>query len=138
MGKPEAMTALGVHFWESGQRIKSIEYYKKAAKLNEPHAIHNLGLCNFEGEGLRKDEKKGYQQFLRAANLGHSEAKFKVGWCLLNGIGAKKNRRQAIRWLKNAEADGHKEAKSYLRAEKEKGTLWGYPVIVDTLKGKIA
>ncbi len=38
---------------------KSFEYYDRAASLKHPEALHNLSSCYYEGEGIKKNDKKG-------------------------------------------------------------------------------
>jgi uncharacterized protein len=93
---------------------KVIALYKKASELEEPNAMHNLGLCYFNGDGVQKDLSKAYEYFFRAANLGHAESMFKIGWSYLEGDGLSQSKTEAIQWLDKAKVCGHDEAEQLL------------------------
>lgn len=114
LGSAGATTALGELRWShaksDAERREAIALYKRAAKQEEPHALHNLGVCMSTGSGLRKNLPGAFRYFLRAAEQGHIEAAFKVGWCLHYGEGVLANQRTAKKWLRRAAQSGHQYA----------------------------
>jgi uncharacterized protein len=117
LGVAEAYTALGVHWFEKGGtsgRTRAKHYYLKAADLNEPHALHNLGLMASNNKMLSDRLNVAHTFFTKAAKLGHAEAQFKVGWSLLFGEGVPKNAKSANSWLRKAAAQKHRGALNLL------------------------
>lgn len=114
LGSVEAMTALGVYYWEHARSIrdrkKALHLYRRAARSNEPNALHNIGVCYSTGRIVRRSLPLAYSFFLRAAKLGHIEAQFKVGWCLVYGEGVPVNPKAGRKWLKAAAHRGHPRA----------------------------
>jgi TPR repeat protein len=119
LGSIEATTSLGVYLWERARseddRRRALRLYRKAARHNEPNAIHNLGVIYSLGNVVRQSPTAAYRHFLRAAKLGHTEAQFKVGWCLLYGEGTARDRAAARKWLGAAARHGQTDAHKLLQ-----------------------
>lgn len=119
LGSSGATTALGELLWRksksSVQKRSAVLLYRRAARLGEPHALHNLGVCNSTGDGARKNLRIAFEYFYSAAKLGHVEAQFKTGWCLLYGEGVPANRTRALRWLRRAAEQGSSNADQLLK-----------------------
>ena len=59
---------------------KHLDRIQKRVKINDPVAIHDLGLCYRDGvHGLEKDLTKAFELFDRAAALGSRDALFDLG-----------------------------------------------------------
>lgn len=92
---------------------KAIEWYKKAAKQNEPIALLNLGFMYLKGQGIPQDYEKAIKYFTKAANLGNLEAQvqlsniYETGY--KNGIIAQ-NTSKAIYWIEKAAKQGHAQS----------------------------
>jgi uncharacterized protein len=114
LGSVDAMTALGVYYWDHARsapdRQKALSLYRRAARRNEPNALHNIGVCYSVGRIVRKNLPMAYSFFLRAAELGHVEAQFKVGWCLIYGEGVPIDENAGRKWLKKAAHGGQTDA----------------------------
>jgi TPR repeat protein len=86
---------------------KAVFYYEKAAKLNNPEALNNLGRLSETGKGMQVSLKDAHQFYKQAAMLGNLDATVKYGNTLLNGIGVEKNSKLAIEMFKNASDKGY-------------------------------
>lgn len=53
---------------------KAAYYYEKAAKMNHPTALFNLGAMYWNGDYYEKNREKGYSLIAKAASLGCPEA----------------------------------------------------------------
>ena len=124
LGSMGATTSLGHLYWYKGtdkDRRKAITLYRRAARMDEEHALHNIGVCYSTGVGLKKNLPLAFKYFLRAAGNGHLEAAFKVGRCYLYGKGIKANLKKSLLWLGRAAECGHLEAKKLLSKLEKRG-----------------
>jgi TPR repeat protein len=55
--------------------VEAINRYEKAAKLNIPEALHNLGIIYEKANGTKKDMQKAKQYYQKAAELGFKDSK---------------------------------------------------------------
>jgi TPR repeat protein len=53
---------------------KAMEWYKKAAALRNAPAINSLGCLYYEGQGIKKNDKRALELFQEAAKLGHADS----------------------------------------------------------------
>jgi TPR repeat protein len=93
---------------------------KKAAELNDSASMPLLADCYFEGTGVSKNPKEGYEWMLKAAQAEIPYAQYRVGIILAynndpnfqeNGEkiqieGLQQNKKEAIYWLKKAGSNG--------------------------------
>ena len=52
----------------------AFSYYMQAAKQNLPLAMYNVGVCYFNGVGVRQDKAIAEQYLRKAASAGNREA----------------------------------------------------------------
>jgi TPR repeat protein len=110
MGLALGMTSYAFCLHEENQVLNAseiVKWYEQAVDLGEVNAMHNLGLCYLNGEGVAKDSAKAYELFFKAADGGHPEAAFKIGWSYLNGEVLPKSTSEGRRWMKRAKALGY-------------------------------
>ncbi|CAG8551396.1 6236_t:CDS:2 [Paraglomus brasilianum] len=55
-------------------RVKAVEYFKKAVEMEIPHGMYHLGICYMKGIKLRKNETRAKELIMRAVKLGVEEA----------------------------------------------------------------
>ena len=66
---------------------KAVEYYTKAAKLNDAYAIMMLGECYYNGYGVEADYSTAAEFYAKASELGNKEAMCALGVCYSYGNG---------------------------------------------------
>ena len=79
--------ALGHQALERNEDVLAVERFRRAAELNDPWAITNLGWCYECGRGLEENPAEAVKYYRRAAELGYHPALCNLGVCLLNGVG---------------------------------------------------
>ena len=90
---------------------KGFQYWMKAAEMEEPTAMNEVGYCYHYGEGgLPKDERKAVRWYAKAAEKGHILAMLNLGICYENGQGVDCNIQRAIKWYEKAAENGNASA----------------------------
>lgn len=80
------------------------------AKKGDVEAMTELGIRYLEGQGIKKNENKGFKYLQSAAKQNDPEALFLVGDCLMNGRGTQPDFRRAVSSFRQAAELGHTEA----------------------------
>ena len=62
-------------------KLKGLDWYKKAAEKGLSDAIYNVGNCYFHGEGVEKDLSEALKWFQLAAEKKHNVAQYYVARC---------------------------------------------------------
>ena len=62
---------------------KSVEFKNISADLNDPQALHQLGIYYYEGKQILKDEKKGIELIKRSADLNYKHA---IKWLIHHNL----------------------------------------------------
>ncbi|ORX92101.1 HCP-like protein [Basidiobolus meristosporus CBS 931.73] len=95
---------------------EAITWLKRAASnadTDNPHALHELGLC-YEKEGIPSiipDETYARELYTQAAQLGYAPSQFKLGSCYEYGtISCPVDPRRSIAWYTRAAEQGDPEA----------------------------
>ena len=70
-GDPIAQTDLALLFLSERKPNGAVPWLQLAAKQECTEAMHWLGRCHIEGNGLPKDEKTGLRWLMKAAVCGH-------------------------------------------------------------------
>lgn len=86
-----------------------IQYYQKAADLNYPAALLNLGDYHMNSELGGYDEKKAFELYLRAAShpdAPDADAMYRLYLCCKYGIGTDPNPIEAELWRSKAASHG--------------------------------
>ena len=76
---PVALSALGGHYGNKGDDKKACEYWTKAAELGDINAHYNLSISYRLGQGVEKNEEKGWHHLEKAAIGGHPIARRNLG-----------------------------------------------------------
>ncbi|WP_299571396.1 tetratricopeptide repeat protein [uncultured Shewanella sp.] len=87
----EAMSNLGVLYYQQQQLDKAFEWINKAAQAGYPHAQYHLALMLFNGEGCEANANTSEHWLAEAAEQGQLDAMFTRAQHMLNddsGLGA--------------------------------------------------
>lgn len=103
---PEGLYKRGKEYDDNGDYVKALEFYDKAAKLNNKDALFRLGWFYSEGLGVEVDYEKSMRYYLLAADLGHSTAMNNIGAAYANGWGVNKDALKALEWYTKAYENG--------------------------------
>jgi TPR repeat protein len=71
---------------------------------------YNLALAYIKGDGVDKDEKRGFSLAMQSARADNTDGEFLVGVLYANGIGVERDLPLAASWYKTAAMKGHPEA----------------------------
>ena len=93
---------------------KAVEYYEKAAELENAAAQNNLGLCYENGHGVLQDYKEAVKWYRKAAEQGNTVAQYNLGHCYANGIGVPRDYKEAVKWYRKAAEQGDTAAQNNL------------------------
>ncbi len=75
---PAAMNEMGKKCYIKGDYNGAVEYYTKAAALDDMGAHQNLSVMYRKGEGVEKDKKKEIYHLEEAAIGGHPQARYNL------------------------------------------------------------
>ena len=88
-GYAPAFTYLGVLHWYGRyvdhDRTQALDYYRHASELGESYATGNLGFALIEGDGIERDDERGFEFIERAGVMGNANAALWFAQCLLSG-----------------------------------------------------
>ncbi len=124
---PVAMCQMGKHNYAKGNIQVALEYYTKAAELDEADAHYCLSLLYHDGEGVEKDMKKFFYHSEEAAIAGHPRARHNLG-CIEESnrkferakkhyiIAANLGYEDSLKMLRTLYADGHASKDDYADA----------------------
>mmetsp|Transcript_27256 Transcript_27256/g.40978 ORF Transcript_27256/g.40978 Transcript_27256/m.40978 type:complete len:255 (+) Transcript_27256:409-1173(+) len=74
-----AMCQIGGYRRNEGDYVTAFQHYSKAAELGDAHAHYLLTQMYYNGEGVKKDEKKEVYHLERAAIGGNPDARYDLG-----------------------------------------------------------
>ena len=84
-----------------------VKRIKKRVEVNDPVAIHNLGVYYSEGMyGFPLDHKKALEFWHRAVELGHTKAFVSIGYAYNNGEGVDVDKKKARHYYELAAIKG--------------------------------
>ena len=124
-GDSHAMNRVGNRY-RSGNgapqdRMKAFEWYKKAARLDNPRAICSLGVLYSNGVSCaRHDTSRGILELARAATLGSEHACIVVAtWLTENSVEISKDEEAATYWYRKSLDCKHKDSVQPSREERD-------------------
>lgn len=85
---------------------KGIDLLKRAAMHRNGEAYYNLGVLYYEGEYVKKDDIKAFENFEKASELNHPDGCGNLAWSYCNGIGCKKDINKGIEMYMKAVENG--------------------------------
>lgn len=80
----------------NSQYSKADSLFKMSAAKNSSDAYYYLGEMCYEGIGVPKDFKKGFDYTIKAAKLGNQLAEYRLGLIYQNGLDVKADKDKAI------------------------------------------
>ena len=98
---PYALYQLGLYYSEANDLAKSIQYYQRAAELNNADALLELYYIYGEGVGVEQDDDKALFFLKKVAELGNQEAIEELAAMALSGEG-NMDAKEAEYWIKKA------------------------------------
>jgi TPR repeat protein/GTPase SAR1 family protein len=94
----------------SGDLVRAVELYEKAAGRGSATAMCNLGVCHENGKGVAKSAEKAVELYQRASDLGNADAIFNLGVCYATGDGVAKSAEKAVDLYQRASELGDVDA----------------------------
>ncbi len=76
---PAALRFIGTERFYEGDHGAAVEYWKKAAELEEIRSHYELSCLYGEGNGVKKNEEKAVYHAEQAAIGGHPDARYNLG-----------------------------------------------------------
>lgn len=97
-GDAESMYDLArlYEFSEPADMEQAVLWYKKAADNGYANANVKLALLYIDGDGVEKDEKKGFEMLQTEAANGTESAQYRLGLCYKNGTATEKDVKKAF------------------------------------------
>lgn len=94
----------------------ALAWYTRAAALNHPDALCDLGVLNETGQlGVLVNLVESIKYYTKAANLGSPRGMHLMGLAYYNGKGVTKNMQTCRTWLEKAAAKGYKPAQDAIK-----------------------
>lgn len=90
----------------SGDKVKGVEWYRKAAEQGNAKAQNNLGMCFIKGEGVAENDQEAIKWLTRAAEQGHPKAQNNLSIMYATGRGVAKDAEMAQSWRLKAALGG--------------------------------
>lgn len=97
----------------SAEEVKAFDNHKEMTAKGDIASEYQLGRCYVNGDGVLRDEEKGFNYIKSAAEKGLSEAQFYVG-CIYLGEGKNQNYQKSIDWLTKSAKQGNPDAQYML------------------------
>ena len=94
---------------------KAFDYYRRAAKFNNPIAQHNIGYAYLRGDGVKTDFAEAVKWLRKAADQGFAGSQYVLGLCYERGDGVPKNVAESIKWYRKAAEQGHVDAREAIQ-----------------------
>jgi TPR repeat protein len=124
----------GIDNYKHSDFDEALEWYKKAADIENTEALTNIGLIYEELSNMNPDdeqyEKLAYENYTKAAHLNDKNAQYYLAKMYENGKYVKENKEEAIKWYtesaKNGNADVQYKLGIYYFNEKKNcdGIKW--------------
>jgi len=105
----------GTELFDAGQFESAVNFFEKAAELNDKDALYQLGNAYLEGRGVSQNLNKSFEYYLKSANLEHEKAQYNVGLFYLQGKLGDRNIDEGLKWIKKSAAYGYPDAQKVLQ-----------------------
>lgn len=86
---------------------KALNWFRKAALLNNAKAQFRLALCYQAGQGVPKNDAESLKWFRKAAELNQVEAQFHLGLLYNRGTNVVRDDLEALKWFRRAAEQDH-------------------------------
>ncbi|MGI9170359.1 MAG: tetratricopeptide repeat protein [Caulobacteraceae bacterium] len=108
-GDTDAEFAIGIMYYVGlgvpGDKLKALEWWRRAADLGNSHAQAIIGLRFSFGIGAVEDYGRAFRWFQRSANEGNEFSKYYLAIMLKNGESCSRDLMKALMWLELALPD---------------------------------
>jgi TPR repeat protein len=94
----------------SGDLVRAVELYEKAAGRGSATAMFNVGVCYERGDGVIKSAEKAVELYQRASDLGNVSAMINLGLCYEYGDGVARSAEKAVELYQRASDLGNTNA----------------------------
>ena len=115
---PEATFLMGTAYAEGLAKKKNpqeaVEWYRRAAKLGNVLAQHNLGNAYASGAGVEQSDELAVKWWLMAAEQGDAIPQYQLGVMYETGKGVAKDLERAKNWYQLSAEKGYGKAKTAL------------------------
>ncbi len=106
-GNADALHSMGGLFFHGSSLYEkdheaAIEYFEKAAELNHPGSLAQLGHMYASGKGCKPNHKKAAEYSLRAAEAGFPQGQYNTFLAYRNGEGFDRDHTKSLFWLELA------------------------------------
>lgn len=105
---------------DKSQGIALLQQY---ANGNNADALHALGLCYYDGEGVKQDFSKAFELWTQAAQLGNTDSLIGLAFCYKDGEGTEKDLDKSLELFTKAAVADNAEACWRLAEFYEDGTF---------------
>ena len=112
--QPEREYKKGIKAYNEHRYEDAVKYLQIASNHGNDKAQLLLGICYFNGDGVKKDPDEAVKWFRRSAEQNNPEGQYKLGLCYLLGVGVRQRGNEAIYWLEKAAEQGLFEAMEQL------------------------
>lgn len=102
----EAITQLGRNALQSGDSIGAYQWFMKAAEEGYAIAEYNIGVCYYEGLGVKPNPTEAFNWTMKAAKQGFAPAQNTIGLHFCSGEGVEENLAEAFKWCMKAAKQG--------------------------------
>lgn len=99
--------ASSAHYSETPNALEAM---RVEAEHGNAQAQYILGICIYEGLGVKKDCSEGVKWIRKAAEQGIIQAQYNHGVCHYKGQCIRQNFREAVKWFSKAAEQGHATA----------------------------
>lgn len=91
---------------------EAVRWLETAIRINPENdgAHYILGICYFNGDGVKQSYDRAASHYRAAAELGHPSACYELGLCHMYGEGVEKSAGEARMWLAKASETGNQLA----------------------------
>jgi TPR repeat protein len=90
---------------------EALEFLIESAEDSNPLSLDTLGICYYEGRGVKRDFDKSVEYITRSAQMGYPNSQYNLALLYADGKLIQKNSEFAVHLLIKASNQGHKLAK---------------------------
>ncbi|MDR1357304.1 MAG: protein kinase [Tannerellaceae bacterium] len=92
----------GVAAYTNSEYVQADSLFQAADSLSSSDACYYLGEMSYEGIGMPKDFRRGFEYTSKAARMGNKLAEYRLGLIYQNGIDVEADYDKAVRYFESA------------------------------------
>ena len=93
---------MGEELFSDGEIQDAIEYYRLSAAMGDVNAINRLGMCYFDGKGVKRDFSISRAYFKLGVTKGNVNSLYRLGDFYMEGLGVERDERKAVEYYVEA------------------------------------